>query len=192
MLRACVLDFGGTWNQHFPLIKFSYKNSYQETIGIALYKAIYGRKCRSLVHWNEIGETIVTALEFVENTTNIVKKIQARMKSTQSQHKSYTDKRKRPLEFQTGDSVFLKVAPLKGMMWFAEKGKLGPRYIGPFKILEKIGKVAYRLALPLELSSIHNIFHVSMLQKYVSDLSYVLENEPIEVHEDLSYEEQTV
>ncbi|KAL5567956.1 hypothetical protein UlMin_024531 [Ulmus minor] len=130
--------------------------------------------------------------DFVESTTEAVKQIQERMKTAESHQKSYADKQRRPLEFQVGDSVFLKVAPMKGVMRFKKKGKLSPRYIGPFEILERIGKVAYRLALPPELSSIHNIFHVSMLRKYVSDPSHVLENELIEVHEDLTYEEQSV
>ncbi|KAL5555342.1 hypothetical protein UlMin_037578 [Ulmus minor] len=114
------------------------------------------------------------------------------MKTAQSRQKSYADKRRRPLEFLVGDSVFLKVAPMKGVMRFGKKGKLSPRYIGPFEILERIGKVAYRLALPPELSYVHNVFHVSMLRRYVSDPSHVLENEPIEVHKDLTYEEQPV
>ncbi|KAL5568108.1 hypothetical protein UlMin_024683 [Ulmus minor] len=111
------------------------------------------------------------------------------MKTAQSHQKSYADKRRRPLKFQVGDLVFLKVAPMKGVMQFGKKGKLSPRYIEPFEILERIGKVAYRLALPPELSSVHNVFHVSMLRKYISDPSHVLESEPIEVHENLTYEE---
>ncbi|KAL5546069.1 hypothetical protein UlMin_005756 [Ulmus minor] len=98
----------------------------------------------------------------------------------------------RPLEFQVGDLVFLKVAPMKGVMRFGKKSKLSPRYIGPFEILEKIGKVGYKLALPSELSTVHNVFHVSMLRKYISDPSHVLESEPIEIREDLTYEEQPV
>ncbi|KAL5538397.1 hypothetical protein UlMin_045742 [Ulmus minor] len=101
------------------------------------------------------------------------------METAQSRQKSYADKRRRPLEFQVGDSVFLKVAPMKGVMRFGKKGKLSLRFIGPFEILERIGKVAYKLALPPELSSVHNVFHVSMLKKYVSDSSHVLEHEPI-------------
>ncbi|KAL5560854.1 hypothetical protein UlMin_037065 [Ulmus minor] len=99
------------------------------------------------------------------------------METAQSKQKSYADKRRRPLEFQVGDSVFLKVAPMKGVMRFGKKGKLSPRFIGPFEILERIGKVAYKLALPPELSSVHNVFHVSMLKKYMSDPSHVLEHE---------------
>ncbi|KAL5558049.1 hypothetical protein UlMin_034260 [Ulmus minor] len=114
------------------------------------------------------------------------------METAQSRQKSYADKRRRPLEFQVGEAVFLKVAPMKGVMRFGKKGKLNPRYIGPFEILERIGKVAYKLALPPNLSSVHNVFHVSMLKKYVQDSSHVLEHEPIEVHEDLTYEEKPV
>ncbi|KAL5555965.1 hypothetical protein UlMin_022614 [Ulmus minor] len=114
------------------------------------------------------------------------------MKTAQSRQKSYADRRRRPLEFQVGDLVFLKVAPMKGVMRFGKKGKLSPRYIGPFEILERIGKVAYKLALPSELSTVHNVFHVSMLRKYISDPSHVLESEPIEIREDLTYEEQPV
>ncbi|KAL5578646.1 hypothetical protein UlMin_011088 [Ulmus minor] len=176
MLRACVLDFKGTWNRYLPLIEFSYNNSYQATIGMAPYEALYGRR----------------SPEFVEDTTQAVKKIQTRMKSAQSRQKSYADKRRRPLEFQVGDSVFLKVSPFKGVIRFGKRGKLNPRYIGPYEILERVGKTAYRLALPPNLASVHNVFHVSMLKKYVSDKSHVLEQEPIEIHEDLSFEEKPV
>ena len=114
------------------------------------------------------------------------------MLTAQSRQKSYADKRRRPLEFQVGDAVFLKVAPLKGVMRFGKKGKLSPRYMGPFEIIERIGKVAYRLALSPDLSAVHNVFHVSMLKKYVPDPSHVLTEEPIEVHEDLTHEEKPV
>ncbi|KAL5573095.1 hypothetical protein UlMin_022693 [Ulmus minor] len=151
-----------------------------------------GTKLKSPIHWYETGEKHIAAPDFIETTTEAVKKIRERMETAQSRQKSYADKRKRPLEFQVGDAVFLKVAPMKGVMRFGKKGKLSPRYIGPFEILERIGKVAYKLALPPNLSSVHNVFHVSMLKKYVQDPSHVLEHEPIEVHEDLTYEEKPV
>ena len=119
---------------------------------MAPYEALYGRKCRSPVHWFEIGEKHIIAPDFIESTTEAIKLIRERMKTAQSRQKCYANKRIRPLEFQVGDSVFLKVAPMKGVMRFGKKGKLSPRYIGPFEILERIGKVAYRLALPQELS----------------------------------------
>ena len=192
MLRACVMEFKGAWSKYLPLIEFSYNNSYQVTIGMAPFEALYGRRCRSPAHWYETGEKLIAAPDFVESTTEAVKLIQKRMKTAQSRQKSYADRRRRPLEFQVGDLVFLKVAPMKGVMRFGKKGKLSPRYIGPFEILERVGKVAYKLALPSELAAVHNVFHVSMLRKYVSDLSHVLVSEPIEVREDLTYQEQPV
>ena len=130
--------------------------------------------------------------EFVENTTNSVKKIQARMKSAQSRQKSYADKRRRPLEFQVGYSVFLKISPFKGIIRFGKRGKLNPRYIGPYEILERVKKAAYRLALPPNLATVHSVSHVSMLRKYVPEESHVLKREPIEIHEDLSLHERPV
>ncbi|XP_024023475.1 uncharacterized protein LOC112092212 [Morus notabilis] len=122
----------------------------------------------------------------------IVQKIHRRLETTQSRQKRYADKRRKPLEFSVGDSVFLKVAPMKGVMCFEKKGKLIPRYIGPFEMIERIEKVAYRLALSPNLASVHNVFHVAMLLKYISDPSHALQYEPIQIREDLSYEEQPV
>ncbi|KAL5566874.1 hypothetical protein UlMin_030038 [Ulmus minor] len=124
--------------------------------------------------------------------TRLLSLIQKRMKTAQSRQKSYADRRRRPLEFKEGDFVFLKVAPMKGVMRFGKKGKLSPRYIGPFEILEMVDKVAYKLALPSELAAVHNVFHVSMLRKYVSDPSHVLVSEPIKVREYLTNQEQPV
>ena len=192
MLRACVMDFKGTWDKKLPLIEFSYNNSFQASIGMAPYEALYGRRCRSPVHWYETREKELVSTDFIRKTTDAVKLIRRRMETAFSRQKSYADKRRRPLEFQVGDLVFLKVAPFKGVMRFGKKGKLSPRYIGPFEILERIGNVAYRLALPQELAYVHNVFHVSMLKKYISDPSHVLDHEPIEVHEDMTYEEKPV
>ncbi|KAK6160712.1 hypothetical protein DH2020_004093 [Rehmannia glutinosa] len=109
--------------------------------------------------------------------------------TAQSRQKSYSDQRRRMLEFSIGDQVFLKVAPMKGVMRFGRKGKLSPRYIGPFHITKRIGHVAYRIDLPASMSQIHDVFHVSMLRKYVSNPSHILKHEPVELKADLSYEE---
>ena len=186
------MDFGGSWNKKLPLVEFSYNNSYQASLGMAPYEALYGRKCRSSVHWYETGQSSIDQTDFMMETTEAVKMIRERLETAQSRQKSYADKRRSPLEFQVGDAVFLKVAPLKGVMRFGKKGKLSPRYVGPFEIIERIGKVAYKLALSPELSSVHNVFHVSMLKKYVSDPSHVLTQDAIEVQEDLTYEEKPV
>ena len=96
------------------------------------------------------------------------------------------------LEFEIEDQVFLKLSPRKGVVRFGKQGKLNPRYIGPFEIVDGIGPVAYRLDLPEEFSRVHNVFHISMLRKYIPDSSHVLETPEIELRDDLSYEEQPV
>jgi len=116
--------------------------------------------------------------------------IRKRLQTAQSRQKSYADKRRRDLEFSVGDCVFLKVSPTKGVFRFGKKGKLSPRFIGPYEILERIGAVAYRLALPPNLSAIHPVFYVFMLRKYMSDPSHVLEVHPVELRDDVTYEVQ--
>jgi hypothetical protein len=190
MLRACVLDFGGNWDEHLSLIEFAYNNSYQATIGMAPFEALYGRKCRSPLYWDEIGERKLLGPELVQITAEKVKLIRDRMTTAQSRQKSYADNRRRELEFSVGDHVFLKVSPWKGIMRFGKKGKLSPRYIGPFEIVERVGAVAYRLGLPPDLSHVHDVFHVSLLRKYLADPSHVIRFEPIQLGADLSYEEQ--
>ncbi|GFY87070.1 hypothetical protein Acr_05g0007090 [Actinidia rufa] len=165
MLRLCVLDFQGNWEMHLPLVEFAYNNSFHASIGMAPYEALYGRKCRSPICWTEVGERQMLGPEIVQLTTDKIKVIQQRLQTAQSRQKSYADIRRRELEFEEGDHVFLKVSPSKGINRFGKKGKLKPRYIGPFEVLQRIGTVAYRIALPPELSHVHDVFHVSMLRK---------------------------
>ncbi|MDN3212552.1 hypothetical protein QCB48_10890, partial [Haemophilus sp. SZY H51] len=165
MLRACVLTFADTWDQCLPLAEFSYNNSYQESIKMAPFEALYGRRCRTPLSWSEPGEREFFGVDLVKDMEEKVKHIQENMKIAQSRQKSYADKRRRPLKFQVGDYVYLKVSPTKGVTRFGVKGKLAPRYIGPFEILECCGKVAYKLKLPDHLSAVHNVFHVSQLKK---------------------------
>ena len=192
MLRACVLDFQGSWEDYLTLIEFAYNNSFQSTIGMAPYEALYGRKCRSPICWEEVGERKLFGPEIIEITTDKVKVIRERIKQAQDRQKSYADNRRRDLEFEVGDYVFLRVSPWKGVMRFGKKGKLSPRYIGPYEIIKRIGSTAYQLVLPLELAQLHNVFHVSMLKKYISDPSHVLTGQSIELKEDLSYVEEPV
>jgi hypothetical protein len=192
MLRACVLDFKGSWIQYIALIEFAYNNSYQASIKMAPYEALYGRKCRSPLYWDEVGERQLMGPELIQDTTEKISLIRQRLTEAQNRQKSYADHRRRDLEFAVGDKVFLKVTPMKGVTRFGKKGKLNPRYIGPYEILERVGSLAYRLALPPHLSGVHNVFHVSTLRKYVTDPSHVIEVESISVREDLSYEEVPV
>ena len=148
MLRACVLDFGGSWEDHLHLVEFAYNNSYHSSIGMAPFEALYGRPCRSPACWMDFGEQLLLGPELAQQTNELVKKIQQRLVTAQSRQKSYAGKRRRPLSFDVNDMVFLKVSPWKGIQRFGKKGKLAPRYIGPFKIIGKVGSVAYRLELP--------------------------------------------
>ncbi|KAH9705011.1 Endonuclease [Citrus sinensis] len=192
MLRACILEFKSSWDIYLPLMEFAYNNSYQASIEMAPYEALYGRKCRTPVCWDEVGERKLFGPELVQNTSEKIQLIRQRLKAAQSRQKSYADKRRRELEFEVGDKVFIRISPWKWVLRFGKRGKLSPRYIGPYEIVERIGPLAYRLALPPELSRIHDVFHVSMLRKYVYDPSHVLSRQPIELKEDLSYEEVPV
>jgi ''chromo'' (CHRromatin Organisation MOdifier) domain. len=192
MLRACILDFEGSWEQYLPLVEFAYNNSHQQTIGMAPFEALYGRPCRSPVCWLEVGENKLLGPEFIQDTSEKVALIRDRMRTAQSRQKSYADKRRRDLEFAVGDQVLLKISPLKGVMRFGKKGKLAPRYIGPFMITERVGSVAYRLALPDHLQRVHDVFHVSMMRKFLrDDLAYQhIDLGEIELLPDATYEER--
>ena len=192
MLRACVMEFRGSWDTHLPLMEFAYNNSYQASIGMAPYEALYGRKCQTLVCWDEVGERKLVGPEIVQGTCDKIKVIRDRLKIAQDRQKSYANNRRRDLEFEVGDMVFLRISPWKGVLRFGKRGKLSPRYIGPYRIVERIGEVAYRLELPSDLDRIHDVFHVSMLRKYIPDPSHVLTEQPVEIQENLTYEEEPV
>ncbi|KAA0052359.1 pol protein [Cucumis melo var. makuwa] len=192
MLRTCTLEFPGSWDSHLHLMEFPYNNSFQATIGMAPFEVLYDKCCKSPVFWDEVGEQRLMSPELVQSTNEAIQKIRSHMQTAQSRQKSYADVRRKDLEFDVGDKVFLKVAPMKGVLRFERRGKLSPCFVGPFKILERIGPVAYRLALSPSLSTVHNVFHVSMLRKYVSDQSHVVDYEPLEINENLSYTEQLV
>ncbi|XP_073056957.1 uncharacterized protein [Primulina eburnea] len=165
------------------------QRSYQATIGMAPYESLYGRKCRSPLNWDEVGERKMLGPELFQQTADVIALIQDRMKTAQTRQKSYADNRRMPLKFEVGDHVFVKIAPLKGIMRFGRKGKLSPRFIGPFEILDRIGERAYCLALPPGLDRVHNVFHVSMLRKYISNPSHVLRHEALDLMSNLTYQE---
>ncbi|GKC52304.1 putative reverse transcriptase domain-containing protein, partial [Tanacetum coccineum] len=169
MLRACVIDFGGSWDVHLPLAEFSYNNCYHSSIRCTSFKALYGKKCRSPILWDEIRESRLIGPELVQETTDKVVLIKEKLKAARDRQKSYADNRCKPLEFEVVDQVLLKVSPWKGMIRFGKKGKLAPRNVGPFEILERIDLVAYRLRLPEELTNVHDTFHVSNLKKCLAD-----------------------
>ncbi|KAK2417415.1 putative mitochondrial protein [Trifolium repens] len=188
LLRACVLDDRGSWDDVLPLIEFTYNNSFHASIGMAPYEALYGRRCQTPLCWYQDGESMIVGPKMVQQTTDKVRKIRAMMKVAQDRQKSYADRRRRPLEFGEGDHVFLRVTPTTGVGRALKAKKLTPKFIGPYQITERIGKVAYRIALPPVLSLIHDVFHVSQLRKYTPDPSHVITPDDIQLRDNLSFE----
>ncbi|GJR00024.1 putative reverse transcriptase domain-containing protein [Tanacetum coccineum] len=166
MLRACVLDFGGSWDVHLPLVEFSYNNSYHSCMRRASFEALYGRKCRSPVMWAEVGEGQLIGPELVQETTEKISQIKDRLKAT--------------------------LSPWKGVVCFGKKGKLAPRFAGPFEIIEKVGPVAYQLDLPEELNGVHDTFHVSNLKKCSADPTLKVPLDEIRVDAKLNFMEEPV
>jgi hypothetical protein len=165
MLRAWVLNNGPKWDQYLPLAEFSYNNSYQESIKMSPYEALYGRSCCTPLSWSESGERVIFGLDIVTEAEEKVRQIWANILTAHSCQKSYTNKRRRALEFEVGDHVYLRVSPMKGVHHFGMKGKLAPCYIGLYPILEKHGPLAYRVELPSRLSGVHNVFHLYQLKR---------------------------
>ncbi|GJZ68341.1 putative reverse transcriptase domain-containing protein [Tanacetum coccineum] len=166
--------------------------SYHASIKAAPFEALYGRKCRSPVCWSEVGDSQLTGPELVRETTEMIVQIKNRLLTARSRQKSYADVRRKPMEFQVGDMVMLKVSPWKGVIRFGKRGKLSPRYIGPFKIIERIGPVAYKLELPDKLRGIHSTFHVSNLKKCMADENLVIPLEEIQLDDKLHFIEEPV
>ncbi|GJR38267.1 putative reverse transcriptase domain-containing protein [Tanacetum coccineum] len=187
MLRACVLNFGKGLDRHLPLVEFSYNNSYHTSIKAAPFEALYGHKCRSPVCWAEVGDAQHTGLEIVHETTEKIIQIKKRIHVARDRQKIYADRRRKPLEFQVGNKVTLKVSPSKGVIRFGKRGKLNPRFIGPFKVLVKDGTNAYRLELPNQISLIHSTFHVSNLKKCFSDRPLPIPLDEIQIDDKLNF-----
>ncbi|GJZ68610.1 putative reverse transcriptase domain-containing protein, partial [Tanacetum coccineum] len=171
MLRACILDFGGSWDVHLQLVEFSYNNSYHSSVRCAPFEALYGRKCRSSIMSTEVGEGQLIGHESVQETTKNISQIKNILKAACDRQKSYADKRRKPLE---------------------KKGKLAPRFVGPFEIIEKVGPVAYRLDLPEELDGVHDTFYVSNLKKCLADPTLQLPLDDIQVDDKLNFMEEPV
>ncbi|GJT14708.1 putative reverse transcriptase domain-containing protein [Tanacetum coccineum] len=169
MLRACVLDFEGSWDVHLLLVEFSYNNSYHSSVRCAPFEALYGRKCRLPILW-----------------------IKDRFKAARDRQKSYANKRIKPLEFSVGDYVLLKVSPWKGVVHFGKKEELAPKFIGPFNITERISPVVYRLRLPEELNGVHDTFHVSNLKKCLADPTLLIPLDEIQIDAKLNFVEEPV
>jgi hypothetical protein len=192
MLRACVLEFPYKWDDSLPLANLSYNNRYQESIKMAPFEALYGRRCRTPLNWSEPGERWFFKHDLVKETEEKVQRIRHHLKEAQARQKSYADRRRRPFVFQVKDYVYLKISPMKGVNRFGVKGKLAPRYIGLFPIFEQCGPVAYRLQLPKSLSAVHNVFHVSQLKKCLQIPDRTIDVVDVTLELDLTYSEHPI
>ena len=192
MLRACVISSKGSWEDWLPLVEFSYNNSYQESIKMAPFEALYGRKCRTPLNWIEPGERRYYGIDFVKEAEERVQLIRQHIEAAQSRQKSYADKRRSPIIFQVGDYVYLKVSPMRRVQRFGVKRKLAPRYVGPYKITAQKGPVAYQLQLPPEMKAIFSVFHVSQLKKCLRVPEEAIESTSIKIQSDLTYEERPI
>ncbi|WVZ97144.1 hypothetical protein U9M48_042699 [Paspalum notatum var. saurae] len=192
MLRACALTYSTKWNECLPLAEFAYNNSYQKSLNMAPFEALYGRRCRTPLNWSEPGERVTFGPDLVTQAEEQVKFIQSNLKSAQSRQKSYSDRRRRPLVFEKGDHVYLRVSPMKGVHRFGVKGKLAPRYVGPFKITEQCGPVAYRLELPPHLAAVHDVFQVSQLKKCLRVPEEEVDMSQVQIEPDLTYEARPI
>jgi len=188
LFRACVLEQGVNCFECLLLIEFTNNNNFHSSIGMAPFEALYGWRCRTSFCWYESGESSLLGPDVVQETTEKVKMIQAKMRATQRRQKSYHDKRRKDIEFQVGDHVFLRVNHVTGVGRALKCRKLTPRFVGPFEIVEKIGAVPYRIVLPPSLSNHHDVFHVSQLRKYVYDESHVIQVDDLEVRDNLTVE----
>jgi hypothetical protein len=192
MLRACVLEYQGSWDQNLPLAEFSYNNSYQESLKMTPFEVLYGRQCRTPLNWIEPWEKMVFGPDIIEEAKSIVRRVQENLKVAKSHQETYANKGRRPLEFRVGNHVYLRVSPIKGVKRFGVKGKLAPRYMKPFPILEKCGIVAYKFNLPPSFAGVHDIFHMSQLKKCLKAPMDVVLPEVTPLEADLSYPEHPI
>jgi hypothetical protein len=192
MLRACALQHGGSWDKSLPYAEFSYNNSYQASLKMSPFEALYGRKCRTPLYWDQTGERQFFGPELIQEAEEQVRIIHENLWVAQTRQKSYADNRRRSLEVEEGDHVYPKVSPLRGMRRFKVKGKLSPRFIGSFKVFRRVGEMAYQLELPDNLSDVPNVFHVSQLKKCLRIPEEQLPTEDRSVQDDLTYVEYPI
>jgi hypothetical protein len=181
MLRVCELQDKLDWDKRLPYEEFSYNNNYQASLKMSPFQALYGRNCRTPLHWDQPGERRVFGLDILVEAEDNIIMVRENLKTAQSRQRSYADTQSRELSFEVGDYVYLKVSPIRGIKRFRVKGKLAPRYIGPYQA--RCGEVAYQLSLPKSLSAVHDVFHVSQLKKCLRVPEEQLPTENLEVQE---------
>jgi hypothetical protein len=174
MLRMYVRTKPSKWEDYLHLVEFAYNNGYQTSAKLSPFEILYGRKCTTPISWDNPADRLMVGPEMLQEMENMVRKVQQNLKEAQDRQKSYADQKRRHLEFQVGDHVYLKVKARKSSLKLGNCAKMAPRFCGPFEILARIGPVAYQLALPANLR-IHNVFHVSLLKKYIHDPTHMID-----------------
>ena len=180
MLRTYVMDKPTKWEDYLHLVEFAYNNGQQASLGMSPYESLCGRRCRTPMTWDNPVNRVVLGLEFLKDMEQEVVKIRQNLKVAQDRQKSYVDKNRVNREFSIGDHVYFRVREKKSSLKLRSCAKLSPRYCGPFEVLERIGPIAYRLALPV-ITRAHNVFHVSLLKKYIHDPNHVINWDVIQV-----------
>jgi hypothetical protein len=174
MLRMYVMDKPSKWEDYLHVVEFSYNNRYQASLKMSPFEALYGRKCNTPISWDNLAYREIFGLELLREMEEKLLKIKRNLKVAQDRKKSYADKCRTHREFKVGDHVFLNVKAKRSSLKLGNCSKLAARYCGPFEILERIGPVAYILALHASMT-IHNVFHVSLLKKYILDANHVID-----------------
>lgn len=172
-----IIDISGNWDELLPLMELAYNNSHHASTRMTPFEAFYGRPCKLQICWDKVEKKKMIGPELVDETTVMIFVIRKKLQTAQCRWKGYTDNKRRDLAFETSDHVYLKVSPMNGLLRFEEEGKLSPRFIGPFEILERVGTTSYTVTLPSGYSRIHNVFYISMLCKCHSDPSPIIQNE---------------
>ena len=175
-----VMDRPSKWEDYLHLAEFSYNNSYQSSIKMSPFEALYGRTFRTPLSWSQLEDKLMLGPDALQEMERIVKQIQRNFKTTQDRHKNYADKKREHREFKVGDHVYLRIKPKKSTLYAGSCAKLAPRYCGPFEVLERVGPVAYNLAL-LPHVKVHDVFHVLLLKIYIHDASHIVDWNVIQV-----------
>eukprot|EP00253_Pinus_taeda_P021571 PITA_21571 len=180
MLRACVMQKPTQWEDYFHLVEFAYNNGYHTSIQMSPFEVLYGRKCQTPSNWSGPEDKLKLGPEMLQEMEDMVKKVRANLKAAQDRQKNFADRKRRFKEYQVGDYVYIRIQARKSTLQWSSCAKLAARYFGSFQVLARVGPVAYQLALPSHIR-IHNVFHVSMLKKYVYDPKHVIKWQNIRV-----------
>jgi hypothetical protein len=180
MLRMHVMHQPQKWEEYLPLVEFAYNNGYEESLKIIPFEALYGRQCKIPISWSNPVDRVTIEPDMLKEMEQKLIQIKKKLKISQDRQKSYADKKRTPREFKTGYHIYLKVRLRKSSLRIGACAKMAPRYCGPFEVLDRVGPVAYRLALPPTVKA-HNVFHVSLLKKYVHDSNHIIDWSVIQV-----------